>query len=314
MAKTFVSVLCTAGALSLCAPAAARAQSYESIGIRAQGVAGAFVAVADDATATWWNPAGLAGSQSFIDGIVEVGRGGQWGAAVGFPALGLSYYHLNISQIQPSGSTAANGTGRQDLGAAGTGLAVSSGGFNQFGATVGQSIGDHLVVGTTVKVMNTRSDTRGDFDLGVKGTFGRFRAGLNVRNLVSGTYGTGSDAVELTRQARAGIAVVTAPAGGRLDSLTVSADVDLTTAPAVIGNVGHEERHIAGGAEAWLPGRRVALRGGVWANVVTDGGSGAYGSFGVTVSPFRKCFVDGAAMWGPTADRDRWGIDLRVTF
>ena len=47
------------------------AQTIESVGIRAQGVAGAFVAVADDATATWWNPAGLRHSQSFIDGVVE---------------------------------------------------------------------------------------------------------------------------------------------------------------------------------------------------------------------------------------------------
>ena len=117
-----------------------------------------------------------------------------------------------------------------------------------------------------------------------------------------------------TAVGKTGIAVETAPAGGRLDSLTVSADVDLTTAPAVDEHGGHDERHIAGGVEAWLPGRRVALRGGVWANVITDGGTKAYGSFGFTVSPFRRCFVDGAAMWGPTADRDRWGIDLRVTF
>ncbi len=38
----------------------ASAQIYETVGIRAQGMAGAFVAVADDSTATWWNPAGLA--------------------------------------------------------------------------------------------------------------------------------------------------------------------------------------------------------------------------------------------------------------
>jgi len=312
MVKTLASVLCAL----LCAPAVARAQSYESIGIRAQGVAGAFVAVADDATAVWWNPAGLPTSQSFVDGIVEAGRGGQWGVAAGFPALGLSYYHLNISEIQPSGSTAASSSGRQDPGVAGTGLPGPSIGFNQFGATVGQSLGDHVVVGTTVKLMNALSDTRGDFDLGVMTSFGRFRAGLNVRNLVSGTFGTasqgtvgGGEQLRLTRQARAGVAA-TLPSGGRLDLLTVSMDVDLTTGPAE----GREERHVASGAEAWLPGHRVAFRGGVWANVVTDAGTAAYGSAGVSVSPFRRCFVDAAAMWGPTGDRDRWGIDLRVTF
>ena len=79
------------------------AQHFEDVGIRAQGMAGAFVAVADDATATWWNPAGLAHRPSFVDGHCRGGIvRGHWGVAFGFPALGLSYYHLNISQIQPS--------------------------------------------------------------------------------------------------------------------------------------------------------------------------------------------------------------------
>jgi len=307
MARARVSVLC---ALLVCAPLPALAQSIESIGIRAQGVAGAFVAVADDATATWWNPAGLPHSQSFIDGIVEVGRGGHWGVAFGFPALGLSYYHLNISQIRPSASTAAGGTSRQDHGAVGTDLPVTySVDFNQFGATVGQSLGDHFVVATTVKVMYAQSDTRGDFDLGAMAAFGAVRAGLNVRNVVGGTFGTpGTDVFELTRQARAGVAVT--PRTAALDRLTLSLDVDLTTAPFE----GRDERHLAGGAEAWLRGHRVAVRGGAGVNMVSDAGDAAYGAVGITLSPFQKCFVDGVASWGPTEDRNRWGFDLRVTF
>ena len=311
MARAFVSLL---SALIVCAPSLLRAQSYESVGIRAQGLAGAFVAVADDATASWWNPAGLATSQSFTDGIVEVGRGGHWGIAVGFPALGLSYYHLNISQIAPSTSTGAGGTSRQDLGAAGIGLPVSESlGFNQFGATVGQSIGDHFVVATTVKVMNAQSETRGDFDLGAMAAFGPIQAGLSVRNLVSGTFGSENGAFELTRQARAGVAV-TAPARGAIERLTVSFDVDLIAAPVD----GRDERHVAGGAEAWVLGHRVAVRGGLGFNIVSGDqvgdAQGAFGAAGFSVSPLRRVYVDGAAMWGPTEDRNRWGIDLRVTF
>jgi hypothetical protein len=311
MAKAFVSIL---SALFVCAPSLLRAQSYESVGIRAQGLAGAFVAVADDATATWWNPAGLATSQSFADGIVEAGRGGHWGIAVGFPALGLSYYHLNISQIAPSTSTGVGGTSRQDLGAAGIGLPVSASlGFNQFGATVGQSIGDHFVVATTVKVMHVQSETRGDFDLGAMAAFGPIRAGLSVRNLVAGTFGTESGAFALTRQARAGVAA-TVPAGSVVERLTVSFDVDLTTTAAD----GRDERHVAGGAEAWVWRHRVAVRGGLGLNVVSGdlGGDaqGAFGAAGFSVAPVQRVYVDGSAMWGPTEDRNRWGVDLRVTF
>ena len=36
------------------------AQIVESVGNRALGMGGAFVAVASDSSATWWNPAGLA--------------------------------------------------------------------------------------------------------------------------------------------------------------------------------------------------------------------------------------------------------------
>jgi len=63
---TFVCVV------SLLAAAPASAQIYESVGIRAQGMAGAFVAVADDADATWWNPAGLAGG-AYFSGVTEYG-------------------------------------------------------------------------------------------------------------------------------------------------------------------------------------------------------------------------------------------------
>jgi len=38
----------------------ARAQGDPPVGVRAAGMAGAFTAVADDATAAVWNPAGLA--------------------------------------------------------------------------------------------------------------------------------------------------------------------------------------------------------------------------------------------------------------
>src|SRR2546428_12830373 len=106
----------------------ARAQIYESVGIRAQGMGGAFVAVADDASATWWNPAGLAAG-AYVNAITEWGTvqdpraaadaGGaavpSWrsttrGFAVAYPALGLSYYRLHVSAKQTIGPTAGSVT------------------------------------------------------------------------------------------------------------------------------------------------------------------------------------------------------------
>src|SRR6478609_2840854 len=82
------------------------AQTYEDVGTRAKGMAGAFVAVADDASATWWNPAGLA-SGAYASGTIEYGqvteprdlaafaparRATVSGFATAFPAAGVSLY------------------------------------------------------------------------------------------------------------------------------------------------------------------------------------------------------------------------------
>src|SRR5262245_22284447 len=112
----FVAALCV-----LC-PSAAHAQLYEDVGTRAQGLGGAFVAVADDATATWWNPAGLAKGPLFSS-IVEKGHANQPDDPVGLeparrvggsafatalPSFGVSYYRHRVSQIGPSSSTEAS--------------------------------------------------------------------------------------------------------------------------------------------------------------------------------------------------------------
>src|SRR5436190_4597571 len=116
-------------AASVIAATPAVAQPYETVGTRAQGMAGAFVAVADDASATWWNPAGLA-SGAYLSATLERGRSEQpsdipaagpagrntaSGFALGFPSLGLSYYRIRISEIAPPSATAVPASDRQDL-------------------------------------------------------------------------------------------------------------------------------------------------------------------------------------------------------
>src|SRR6266567_3031969 len=117
----------------------ASAQSFESIGIRAQGMGGAYVAVADDATTTWWNPAGLA-TGAYFNALIEYDKPRTpadtniKGVAVGFPALGLSYYRLPINQMRAAGSTGTAGGSREDQGV-----------LSVYGVTAGQSLGNHMV-------------------------------------------------------------------------------------------------------------------------------------------------------------------------
>src|SRR5436305_4754070 len=163
---TFVSVVCF-----LLVGVSADAQPPESIGIRAQGMAGAFTAVADDATAAWWNPAGLAGG-AYFSAILEYGHPKTppdtdiKGISLAFPALGLSYYRLPVSHLRPAGSTEQASASRQDEGP-----------LSVFGATVGQSLGNHFVVGSTLKVVRA-ADSHPGLDAGAMATFGKARVGL----------------------------------------------------------------------------------------------------------------------------------------
>jgi hypothetical protein len=291
----------------LACPSLAFAQRFDDVGARAQGMAGAFVAVADDATATWWNPAGLATGLGVVDLSTEVSEGGRGGVAFGFPSLGLSYYRLKIRQIQASGSTASPSSVRQDNGAAGSDLPSGEVGLSQFGITVGQSITQHLIVATTVKLVNAQSDTQADLDVGAMAAFGVVRLGVTVRDVRSPTFGAGSDALELGRRARAGAAVL-APGRGSLAGLVIAVDADLTTARVA----GRDEQEVAGGVESWWFGRRLGVRGGGGAN--TASGGGGFGAFGATVVPYPRVNIEGAVTRGSDSARDRWSLGLRLTF
>ena len=282
------------------APKAAIAQIYESIGIRAQGMGGAFVAVADDATTTWWNPAGLA-SGGYFNGIIEFDRvdhpaGTRARAfALNVPSLGLSYYRLALNGMRLTNPTGASSASREDQGV-----------LNQFGATVGQSVGSHLILGSTLKLVNALGKTGGDLDMGAMATFNRFRLGLAVKNLRAPEFSDGDTRLELTRQVRAGASI----RGGSPSraEVTAAVDADLTTTPTAVG----DERHLAAGAEAWLVNKAIGLRAGVGMN--TLGESRTSGSVGVSVGLRAGSFLDGQLTRGADEARNGWGLALRVTF
>jgi hypothetical protein len=167
--RLLASVCALAAFLASIGPRPAFAQAYESVGTRAQGMGGAFVAVADDATSTWWNPAGLA-TGNFLSLILEHGtsdfphqttvgpaqRDANNSFSIAFPALGLSYYRLRISEIAPTPATETSAGVRQDEG---TVVRLSTVEISQFGSSVGQSLGRHLVLASTVKVGGRRAGT-----------------------------------------------------------------------------------------------------------------------------------------------------------
>jgi hypothetical protein len=298
---------------------------------------GAFVAVADDATATWWNPAGLA-TGAYLSAVIERSRttepsdppaagpaqrttSGDF--AVTFPALGLSYYRVRVSAIQPAGSTVATAAGRQD-----PGTGVRSGIVSQFGVTVGQSVGEHLVVGSTLKLLRggaldetaTASSpldqaddldpsrhTSAGLDIGAMASMGRVRLGLTVRNLTEPTFGDGPDALSLKRQARVGFAVLSVPHGA-LQGFTASADADLTKTPTVVGDV----RHVAAGAEGWLVNGRLGVRAGVSANTVDEARPAA--SVGATVALTRAIHVNASRTVGRDDSVTGWSSSVSVAF
>jgi F plasmid transfer operon, TraF, protein len=345
MPSALVRAYASAFLIAVASPLPALAQSNDAVGVRAQGMAGAFTAVADDASATWWNPAGLAGG-AYLNTIIEYGtereprtdrdasgkpvpawQVGARGFAAAFPALGLSYYRLQVSEIQPQTSTAAAGGVRQDQGTADVRLRSLL--LSQFGATVGQSIGEHIVVGSTLKLVRGSLvsevrpgdgvsldqaadlegpvETHAGLDLGAMVSFGSTRLGLVARNVSEPVFGSGADALTLRRQVRAGLSYGTGRRGV-IGSAVVAVDADLTTTPTVLG----DERRLAAGAEAWVLRRNVGFRGGM--GLSTIGARRSSLSGGVSLLLRSRTYVDGQATGGSDDSRRGWSVALRVTF
>ncbi len=122
----------------------------------------------------------------------------------------------------------------------GTGARLASWSLTQFGVTTGQSLGEHLVVASTAKLVRA-DQTRGDLDLGALMKVGSVRLGISAKNMVAPDLTVDGNPVEHKRQVRVGAAFVRAARGV---SLIAAVDADLTTT----ATAGGEARHVAGGA------------------------------------------------------------------
>ena len=267
--------LFTAGAAS------AMAQSAPPIGVRAAGMGGAFTAVADDGTAPFWNPAGLA-SGAFAGLAADFNTlDRQSGLFLGLatPPLGLTYYRTT--------STVPESSDRNRLV------------VHHAGVTVVQSLGDHgLAVGATLKYVHGNAANAFDADAGVMASGGLGQIGVTVHNLFAPSLG----GVQLDRRVRAGVAIHV-----RQD-LTAAGDVELTTSASPTG----AWRDVALGLESH-PVRRAWLRGGVHWNSAS-GPAAPIGSVGGSYTVYGSLRADAQVSLGSKEGDRGWGIGLSFVY
>src|SRR4051812_13993732 len=159
-----------AAVLLVFAPSYTDAQDWNQVGERAQGMAGAFVAVADDASAVYWNPAGLATGSTF-DAQVDLAtsnaalnhpRSQTVFVGAGMPALGLAYYRVR-SGVPGSGDRKTGGSGE---------VRVSAFDIQNFGVSLVQTLEKHVVIGSTLRLVNGQGQTGFDLDVASMASFG----------------------------------------------------------------------------------------------------------------------------------------------
>jgi hypothetical protein len=316
----------TPAALLLFAVPASAQHIFESVGERALGMAGAFVAVADDATAVYWNPAGLATGQpigatigwhrSRFGNPDDVPRPGPWAGDSTLSTLGTWPLGVSFATLRTTAIAAA----------AGDTLQIESLETRHFGVTILQTVWTGVVVGSTLKYVrgsaaigplegrtvgealdrgeDLERDASGafDLDLGVMVDMARVRAGVTIRNVREPSFGPDAEtAITLPRQARIGVAVLPA------DGLTLAIDADLNT----VDLRGDLRRMLAAGAERRL-GSRAAVRAGVRWDL--EGPRDPVGSVGASLALGGGMWLDGHYSQGRSGEDRQFGAALRAGY
>lgn len=335
------------GVLALvCLPARAAAQAFEAVGIRALGMGGAFVAVADDASATYWNPAGLVTGPVFSL-VAEHGRGDAerfrppvlavapvsgppvaWRAqsgtlvALGTWPLGATFYRVS-QRAALAAPVASEGQSR-----ASTGLSRLT--TSHYGVNVLQTLVDGLHVGATLKYVHGTAGSESRFEAPLAGdpldaasdlsTRGSHRFDMDAGLMLDlARVKVGLTARNLTRPSfdtptegrrlRLDRQVRTGVALRAAAGLTVSVDADLTTASDPLG----DWRSLAAGAEQWFARDRAAVRGGI--RISTRGDVRPAVTAGGSLALRSGIFADGYVGIGlDEAVPDTFGVGIRVSF
>ncbi len=288
------------------APVAAQAP----MGTRAAGLAGAFVAVADDASGVYWNPAGLATGAifSFLATFAEQDIGRPEGQAIqveqlagrmvalSFPPIGIAYYRLGAFGTERAASAVTGLPSREEVRRGVQALTTDT-----VGVSLLQSLTEYMVVGATPKLMRGADRTTLDVDAGLMVAVERMRFGMVARNLTTPTFGE----IELSREVRVGGAWGSGWPGH--SRVMASIDCDLTLRPMPFGG----RRDLAAGVETWWRDRRLGLRGGVRRSTIGDMRAAVTG--GVTYAVRPSVMVEGHVAAGQRDERG-WSVGIRAGF
>ena len=323
-------------------PQTAHGQAFDAAGSRAAGMGGAFVGVADDATAIYWNPAGLAAGPIFSlvldggarsvtpDGSANGAKQSTLFAGLTTPALGFAYYRLHNATAVPDPLLVPIDTPLSSRNQAGAPFVrVESLVTHTAGITFVQSILPGVAVGSTLKVVHgsassvirptadasvtlddtddeTLGDTDVDLDIGVMAVVSRLKFGFALRNVKEPSFTTPEGrTLRLDRQARAGLSYVMHP------SVMFAADLDLLEYDDAFG----ARRDAALGVEARLfP--RTSLRAGFRWNTADDhlDGDRRALTFGGSYAVKAAIFVDALAVVGDDWGGSRWGVAARFVY
>ena len=314
-------------------------EAQAPVGTRAAGLAGAFVGVADDASAVYWNPAGLAtgpivsGIASFADEVTapdgaQPAAGERHTATIvglSLPPIGLAYYRLGTYGADAATPAVTGLQSREEVRRSVHALTTST-----LAVSLLHSLTDYLVVGATPKIvwgsaaegtstalraeaaldeaadLDRDGTTEFDVDAGVMFAMLKFRLGVVARNLTTPSFvmADGRE-IELARETRAGAAWGSGWPGH--SRVVVAVDGDLESRATPFG----ERRDLAAGVETWWMGRRLGVRGGIRGSTIGEAREAV--TAGVSAGVTAGILVEAHVVRGGQDERG-WSVGARFGF